>query len=493
MTTEKSRMTREFIQTLPVLSFKVNGELCRGYYDTVVKRVYLIDNEGNLTNKYAQANLDVKLAEQLREAENIPDQQTPPEGEQNTVSAETPEQAQPADKAESAVPVSAGNSPVPVDLNIPKLPQKITVAEPELTQQAEHPEDQESDPPKRKKKKIFILIALVVGTILLVWISGAVGIILEHNASKQPPAETTAPQQTVPPLTSTEPIQSEPETTAPNDLPDDPSKGIFVLLAKDTLLPGHVISQSDFELVEVTETEYRALGTAGGIYTSDNLAVLEGMSIIEYVSSGKYLSYADVGTTYSPLNPWSGMGDVIVALPLQLIPGDFGNTLWGNTVTLEIEVQSKFTSSVGGDGEETTYPPGIDHDSSTVESTIIDKYIIRDAIITDALDQNQDSLFIRYKSLSSIPVVFLRDILETEYENKDQIRMDIPCFIKVGVSADQGVLLQQILSSDYQSLTVRIVSTRLNVTSEMQNTTYTATQEVSKVIADIWYVYDQEE
>lgn len=74
----------------------------------------------------------------------------------------------------------------------------------------------------------------------------------------------------------------------------------------------------------------------------------------------------------------------------------------------------------------------------------------------------------------------------SEYANKMEIQKDIPYYMNVGVSTDQGVLLQQILFSDYQSLTVRIISVRMDANSEVQNTTYTALQEVGKAIAENW-------
>lgn len=490
-------LSKEHIKSLPILKLKISGEIQRGHYDTVAKKIYLIDDNDELTGMYAEANLDVLLKRQEQAAMEKKASQTeevPQSTEPAKIHAESPPNAVPPETKDPSAGGSISRNSTPVDLTQKAPKQSIPVVEPSMGNDSGSQNAPEVDKPRKSRKKPFIIIAVILAVILIIWIAGAAKIVNDRagNTETAPPQTTTVPTQGNEETTvATDGMD---ETTGPTEGVTETTAGINVLSALNIMLPGHIISQSDFELVNVTETEYRALGAAGGVYTDENLASLEGLVIVNYVSSGKYLSYDDVGTTYNPLNPWAGAGDTIVSVPIQLSPSDFSAYLWGNTVTLELEVQSKYTASVGGgNGEETTYPPGIDHNSSTVESTIIDRYIIKDAVITDVLGVDSSSLFIRYKALSSIPIVFLHDALAVEYADGSAILNDIPHYINVGVSAEQGALLQQILNSDYQSMTIRVVSIRTNIDSEVQSTTYAAIQEVEKAIAEIWMANAQEE
>ena len=485
----KEPSSKEYIKSLPILSVKMSGKVHRGHYDTEAKKFYLIDDNNELTGMFAEANLDIILANTQEKAT-----ETEKDFLSNSSSSELTQEQQtdipPSPAPKRANPETAEIPPqpalTPVDLT-PKIRNKeIPVVDPQKEADTEQQNQNEQKRSSKRRKKWVLIFLVVLVLILLTWFSGAAKIIMERTGILVP-NESTAPMQTEAGEITTGPEQDNDATTNPSEVIDETIDGIYVLAAIDTFLPGHIISETDFDLVQVTESEFRALGAAGGIYTSENLPSLSGLAIVNYVSCGKYLSYDDVGISYSPLNPWAGSRETVVTLPLQLVPGDYSTVLWGNEVTLEIEVQSKYTAPIGGeDGEESTYPPGIEHDSSTVESTIINKYIIKDALIVDVLNVDTQSLYIRYKSLSSIPIVFLQDTLMSEYANKMEIQKDIPYYMNVGVSTDQGVLLQQILFSDYQSLTVRIISVRMDANSEVQNTTYTALQEVGKAIAENW-------
>lgn len=513
MSTEKNngmpRITKDYLDALPVTSMFVGDKEVRVRYDNAIKTCYVLDKFGNYTG---QAKSGIDLSAQFSPAQQTkavdlnnlppvppktaaePPKQEPDKPEPVVEQKEPEEAEKQPDKPEKAA------KPPKKKIKREKAPggdNMATLGAEKDVLNAENPLLEEEKPKKKGCGGVFLGLALI-----LVAVAAFAMLLVNQGIIRLPgatgptePSETTSMEQTVPDEkeeTAPSETKNQPEETEPSES-TDPAELTYVLKAKATMLPGHVISAEDFELEGLDSIEYHALGVSGGVYTTEELDRLEGLVVVNYVPADKYLSYDDVGSQYAPANPWgrTESRQSVVTLPVSITPETLTQWLWGNYVDMEITIQTKLTSPANSSTtEDPTAPTGIQHHTSTVESMLVDTYMVQAAAIVDVLNEDGTSLFARYQSLASIPVVFRENEMSVAYADVNQLATDIPCYVQVAVPAEQGALLD---SLNRDNMTVTISNATLNTSTDLQSAAYTSLREVGQIVANNWAVSLEEE
>jgi len=126
---------------------------------------------------------------------------------------------------------------------------------------------------------------------------------------------------------------------------------------------------------------------------------------------------------------------------------------------------------------------GIEHNSSTIESMIVDTYVIRGASIIDILDAEQNSLFSRYHAFASVPAAYLEDVIAVELPAAGDIECMIPVYIKIAVTAEQAAMIQSIGQSN---MTVSVSNTSAIAETDLQSQTYPQLTSVASLLTKQW-------
>lgn len=338
-----------------------------------------------------------------------------------------------------------------------------------------------------KKKNLILIFGIVaaVAAAILILITA-----LGRNVPEPPlPDSTSQPEitdvttvpTTVPTEPETEPTEApttEPETQPPTE------PQILALTAAETLLPGHCISAENFTLNAVTESELRLLSANGGIYTEGDMAALNGLYVKEYISQGEYISYDKIGLAYLPQNPWGEVetGKQLVYLPYT--PDNKKNHfyIWGDCVNATVSVLTKQTAEnpTESGGEGTPAIPGMEHQSSIVESMVTDTYIVQGVLVADIKDSNGQSLFTQYCSLATIPTALKK---QTVINTVKDLSSTKPAYIGLIVTKEQAALLNGL---DTSTMTVTMTSVGVRLTTAYQNEVYEQLSEIAAVLRTVW-------
>lgn len=299
----------------------------------------------------------------------------------------------------------------------------------------------------------------------------------------------TSPVQTEPVQTEplqTEPVQTEPVQTEP--LQSETTTTVKVIVATNVIIPGEEITENTLEIREIPENDYRLLSAAVGLYTDAELDKLTGLVATNYIPAGKYLSYSDLGRTFGSVNPWEGEYEEYkrIAIPVSPTPDNLTGINWASTVSLTITVQTKQTNenTTSKDEEEGSgTPDGMEHESSVLESMVVDTYRLSNVWIADIQNAAGESLYARYYAISSIPSAFQVDYLQALYQDETQRDKDIPAFIIICVTDAQYELLSGIPHVD---MTVEVSNSVFASGTMVQNETYAMLRDAEIAIAEAW-------
>lgn len=465
---------------------------CR--YDPDMQRLYMTDENGNWNGNYTAYTPEQADVPGKREAGEEPAASALAQSDSGravplnvqATSREAKEKPAPA-----AVPISADAKPLPVSGDDPVQAEDDnedenngeSSAEEPGDSPAEAPESGEKAPEKKKRSPITVVLLLsgiVVCVVLLLSFAKAF-----LDISGEAGHETTAgTADTAPPITTAAPTV---ETTQPPETTEPEAEQVFVLSCTDVLIPGDSIMDK-LEPVGISKTEYRQYSASGGLYTEEDLARIKDFVAVKYIPAGKYLTYDDVDMGYSPINPWEllGVGQKTVTLPVTVEADNLKSYLWGNQVDLEIEVRTKQVNP-NTPGNQETQPDGLDHDSSIVESVIVDTYKVNGVQIVDVLDQYDRSLFNKYQAYAAIPAAFRAEYMAELYSDDVAIGADTPRYITICVSAEMESILGPI---DKKTMTVTLKSARAAAESTLQSDSYAAMQGVAPAISKAWREFE---
>lgn len=501
------RLEPGFLESLPETTISYANREHKAKYDEKNQVLYLLDSDGSVCN---WANFDLKkhqeavaAAAAAATAQSEEPQKIEPDGADEVETAKPPTSGETATKDNELPSDNVTRSPAPFPLEPPadkelfKKKKKKKEMPDEETGWVNEAKEEKPKPRKSKSIAIVSLFCLVVGIGTCVWMGSRfykslyppVPVIDSASTSEAAtPIETTI--STVPSVETT--MQTEPATSPSEPVETEPDNSTYVLKARDTMLPGHVLTSDDFDQEALDPLAYQTLTAGGGFYTKDELERLEGLVVITYVPEGKYLSYEDVSTYYSPANPWgrTESQQMIITLPIEINSKNLSSCLWGNYVDITITIETKLQSANDAENNEFTPPAGIQHQSSTVESILVDTYKLHAAAIVDVLDANKGSLYTRYSALASIPVVFRQEYLLQDYEDLTLLAADTPCYIQIAVPVEQGELLNTL---NQNNMTVEIQNPTQNNSTDLQSATYASLQEIGAAIARIMEsVYEED-
>lgn len=446
MTNERRRLLEAQIQALPTRQVQISGELVTVKWDEQNATIYLMNNDGSWTGRSSRAELPPisEPAEQFVRDE-IADEKTVSE----TCSENSGENI-----LEEAV-----------------LPEDVTQQILGL--------EEETDSRKSRglsKKNIIIGIA---GIVVLAALAACIMFASRLGATN---TNYPTPMETAPSTTATDlPTEPANDTTAPDmptneTLPVIDDMTIYALKCDYALYPGMILDESMISLVALTDTEYQMLSSLHGIYTNADINAILGLKVQQFIPTGKYLAYADLSKDFTPDNPWISVSTSKVMLPINVCVQDLEKLLWGNQIQLEIEVKSQHTAPTGTDNSEgetsPTSPNGIDHNSSVVQSTVIDHYVIDQAVIVDLCMNDGKSLYDQYWALALVPEIYQTAALEKLYPSDEKANQLLPLYIIVEVTQEQQNIIEGILASKYESIDVAIPAYTACCENERQIVTY---------------------
>lgn len=467
-------LTMEQIKSLPQLKVNGGGSQTIVRYDYQRKLMFMFDTNDRLV-KFCKADIPPAVQENGLDMQQENDSKTeaadaPPESvrAENNPTASNDNQPQPINNAE-APDGEAGeaNSAPPDDSNQEK---EVNNSEDNEDQKEEH-----SEKGNHKKTLWKLLIGTIAACIVLVT---AYVFVMRGNTptgeTGSTMAETEATLETEQPTEETKKKTTEPTSSV-----------IQVLQAKSMMLPGHVIEADDFEPKDIPDTEYKTLTVSGGIYTTNELEKLEGLVVNTYIPIGKYLSYSDVSSSYSPSNPWGRTDDRqnLITFSVKTTPEDLPTYMIGNYVDIQITVRTSVSAPMTNAGAtDATAPDSVNHQSTKIETTMVDTYRIS-APIVDLLSHDKTSLFPKYKSLSSIPMPFQYEEIEKMYPDAKALEEDLPYYIVVAVPVEQASVFEVI---NPNNISIEVENPTQFTSTELQTVTYTAFQELANTYAELW-------
>ncbi len=462
---EKIR-TEAYIAELPSRKVSMGGRIVTVKWDKETSTVYLMNPDGSWSGKKSKYNMPPENVPQINNSIN----------QEDILSQTSENDAQKTDDTENnpCEERPAGNS---IDEDQTAFASKILGMN----------ESEKREPPQEapSKKKIALIASVIVAGITLA-LCMALGSRLSTSQMQNP---TTIPTSSTAATLPTQPEYNSPTatTTPPTILPSE--CGVYVLKTNTPLYPGEILTQDMLTETQISDADYQMLSSLYGIYTSNDLEYILSMVVQNYIPAGKYLAFNDVKKTFDPINPWSTINET-VNLPISTQKENINALLWGNEVRIEIEVKRQYTAPANTDNteEETTdtQPEGIEHNSSIVQSTVVDRYIIENARIVDMSDSGSNSLYEAYWKLALVPEIYKNAAIRNMYPTPEDLEKLYPANIQLEVSKDQKTVLEHILSEEYESMTITITSYSSYCTSDIQISYQEKLREVMVALASHW-------
>lgn len=493
---QDTKPSKEFIEGLPVLTVKIGNEPKKVRYDPINKMVYQLDDDENWSGKMGQYNLDALLspgddAAPTQEADAVPlTNEVETETDAPQQESANPQDLAPCDTEEYAPSANedtivADNPACPVGELDPTIP---------ISENPTPDANENSD----IKAPINLGKAVIFGSILggIIILVIIVCVLLFSGKNKKIPIPSEPVQQTeqtdVSGATETYTVpETQPVTDPSEEVPAEsevqetaPAADVYVLCPSQALIPGQILTEDIITSVGISNSEYRQLTSSIGLYTEDNLSSIVGLVATKYIAAETFLTYDNLSNSYAPLNPWTAEQNTITTITLPVTP-HWDNLVyftWGNTVDLTITVETKQTNS--NDTTETEDPPeGLEHESSVVESMVLDTYKLQGVRIIDVVNAQNQSLFPYYMSIASIPSGFQRNYLDGHYPDVTAFEPALPCFLTIEISKAQAEVLTKL---DPSCMTITVTNPVAINSNILQNDTYNSIRNTLALISDLW-------
>lgn len=474
MTEDKRLLLEAQIAALPQRQVTLGGQIVTVKWDEENSTVYLMNSDGSWSGRKSHFTLP-------------PEPDIVMDGQDNVLLNAT-------DDDELSVP-EALQPDAGEEKKEPDTPQDIAQQILGLGEINQAKEEEASKAGGISKKTIIIGVAgIVIVAVLAACIAMASRLISNSQSTYTEPTTpmTTASQDTQPTQETTHPTTA----TTPTTEPVITEATIYALKTTTAIYPGAILDADSFTQTAISDADYQILSSLYGVYTNADIEHIIGMAAQKYIPAGKYLGYNDIGKTYTPDNPWASVSTLMVEFPVSVTAKDLHKFQWGNEVRIEIEVKSQHTTPAGTEGSENntepTTPEGVDHNSSVVQSTVIDRYVIEQAKIVELYDKTGDKLYERYWTLALVPEIYRMDAMCNLYPTQEDASLLLPIYIEVEVKKDQQEVLNKILAGQYESLTVTVSSYVAHCENENQRNSYEDVQEVMVAVADYLQAQDTE-
>lgn len=469
------------IEKLPIKLVRIGNEIKRVRYDAHNKILYRLNEDDTWDGSFVRHDLGV-LSDPCQD--NSEDNAT-----KQTECGEPAFKAPPTEDLREMPPLELSSEQAGEPATEEVVPEEIReVRESSVNETAQNSEEEPAEEKnveeqtKKSRRKVSLF------PILCVALAAMIGVSLWGSVQDKLPKDTG-------PAASTEDTSTgQVETTAPvteaptqNDTQPAVSDGVYVqvMAPNITLIPGQELTAEMIDYIDIPEEDYQQLATATGIYTSEEITSLEGMVAQKYIPAGRYLTYDDIGRLYSPSNPWAPdlRNASTIILPINPAAETLYDFIWGNRIDITITVQTKQTNTNDAQSAEETAPNGVQHESSVVESMVVDTYKLQGVKIVDILNADQQSLFVRYSALSAIPNALQVDYLKTSYSDPAVFQLDLPAYISISVTQAQADV---IASLEAETMTITVSNAAAENTTDLQYDTFLEIQEVVGSIAAAW-------
>lgn len=480
------------VEKLPITVVKIGNETKRIRYDPETNIIYRLNEDDTWDGSIVKRDWDdldklIQKDDEIEPGELVSKDESPAE-------CLPTEKTQMPPESSDGAPVALGPQAVsdePDNRNEYQVNSEKDAAEdikikthevPGEDAQDKQSEEPESEQPKKKsplKAALFPVLCVVLFVLIGLSLWGSV-------RDKMPQKSETATSATNASAVQNETIASAADETSQEDTQSTAPEAthIQVLVPNTTLIPGQELTADIIDHIDISKEEYQQLSTAAGIYTAEELVSLEGLVAQNYVPAGRYLTYDDIGRSYSPVNPWApDLRDVTtVMLPITPTEENLQDFIWGNRIDLTITIQTKQTNT-NDKSTDDAKTDGLEHESSVVESMVIDTYRLQGVQITDILDADQQSLYTRYTAISAVPSALQVSYLKTAYSDATVFQADIPSYIIIAVTQAQADVIEAL---DVEAMAITVSNPVAENTTSLQYDTYLKIQEATSSIAAAW-------
>ncbi len=533
---KKQRIKKEvsdFIYSLPLKEIEIKGKLVRGFFDETKERFYLVDENGELTNKMAhihassfadnddntEDNADndgqnIREDAQSREDEEAEDHESSNDNTQSSDKNQINKKIISRDELERIYNLprkefrygskkfiglydeenhilyevnNQGNLTGSM-VHVSREKKEEQVYNPQVSKDdsyspansdyididdedydIDEEEDEENEDSAYKTKKLAIGAALVAGIILILFGLIYMGVKPYLNQYGE----------------SDEPVATEVSQDA------EGGKEVSVIQAVNTLIPGDVIKEDDIQVVNVSNDTYTLYSqNDNNIYTGERLEDLVEMYVQEYIPSGEYLTYTNVDSTSPvPKNPWTETYEGYTYKKVAVDPETINSLDLSFGDIVNIVVKKRTVDSAGGsDQARTAEVEGAKLESTSEESYIVDTYSVDGLVVCDMLNGDGESIFDQYYVYSKIPAGEQMSYMkEAVAQNSSMVDTLTPYYVVFCLTDEQATAFGDMSSSDTGSSTVQISSTDTHdISSPTKDEINAKTKVLRNVLTDIF-------
>lgn len=387
--TEQRGDDKEYILQLPLRTIIANETVYKGYYDESTLKVFLADENGNLTGKVA------RLTKPLPPPENI-------------------------DK-------NAGENSVPDETAKNMLQKTKDEAAKHKKALIEKRDKALSSTGKMDKEKKGIAKGVVVALIVAAIAGGCIFAGMNYMSSRM------------------QPFMGNTAVTEPKD------GEITVIQLNCELIAGDQITDDMIRAYNIDSETYNQITSNGSdLYRWEQRDSVVGMYATEYIAKGKYITTNSVIRSYTvPDNPFCEISDgmTLVDVPITIKDQDFDRTklLIGSKINIDYVVNiqednTAETKDTKSNGVKVTAEKNV---------TTTDSYRIDGAVAADLLTSTGESLYEKYMALSAIPEINQESYLKSAVKaNKEYMSSIAPARVCIIIDTEYADALKRAVSSN---------------------------------------------
>lgn len=234
---------------------------------------------------------------------------------------------------------------------------------------------------------------------------------------------------------------------------------IDVIQVTRDFIPGDTITENDIQKATISAETYNQISLNGTtLYQWSRSDSLLNAYAASFIPKGQYLTYENVDSIYhQAVNPWaSESGDVAyITLPLTTELVQDGSIGYGSildlTITRTTTKTTPASTSDGEDAEEAPSIPGLEHQATVEQSSVVETYGLSNVVVSDLMNNDKNSLYSTYSTWISIPAgersVYLNERLS---EDSTLGSTMLPTYVQISVTKAQAEALGDLTASDVE-------------------------------------------
>lgn len=381
-----------WIVSLPKYSYRIGGTIKQGYYDKETCRIFMVDENGELTGETAVPKAPTTSAPAGEDAPGYEDQDAGRE----------------SDREDDDRPARDGARSKKDKKKKTGKPSPPSRKSRSRAQDRYDEEGYDDGDRKKKGSNTFTIVCGIVAALVVILV---VGLYFKTGG----PASLSAPKVTPTPV----PVATETPAPTPSPTPTPPGMvEVSVVQAVGDILKGQQIQADFVENVSITMQEYNQLVAMGATPCKwDELSTVEGMYASSFIAAGSYLSnlYLTVNNPI-PANPWrdytSGYQTITVNMDaVQGTEEPFFGALTIMKAVKNVDLYAEGAEQAPDLYWDESWEDPNPYEHTTYEETYISDTVVQrtftftDALVCDLLDANGNSLFGAYIPYIDMPTV----------------------------------------------------------------------------------------